>query len=126
MMVSNDYYDWFFANGKPFILTLEERAIVYRPRQHNQPRSQRTRGATNTSTRSCAPTSEQPTTSHATPPPMRPQNFTHSMQSSFQLGSNPSEGFSRHTCQTPKLNLHAQPHLESGLSNKRPRNHFSP
>ncbi|KAK8652750.1 hypothetical protein V6N13_126775 [Hibiscus sabdariffa] len=122
-MVSHDYYDWFFVIEKPFNLTTEERAIIYRPRQRNRPLSQRTRGATNTSPRSRASTSEQPTTSHATSPPMWPQNFSHSMHSSFQPGSNPSEGFSRHTCQTPMLNLHGQSHLEPRLSNKRPCNH---
>ncbi|KAK8565345.1 hypothetical protein V6N12_058911 [Hibiscus sabdariffa] len=70
----------------------QERVIVYRPRQHNCPQSQRTRGATNTSTRRRASASEQPTTSHVTPSLMRPQNFTHLMHSSFQLGSNSSEG----------------------------------
>ncbi|KAK8998179.1 hypothetical protein V6N11_012708 [Hibiscus sabdariffa] len=43
-------------------------------------------GATNISTRSRALASEQVTASHATPPSMRPQNFTHSMHSSFQTG----------------------------------------
>ncbi|KAK8660215.1 hypothetical protein V6N13_051149 [Hibiscus sabdariffa] len=111
-MVSHDYDAWFFTDGKSFILTLEERAVVYRPRQHNNPRSHHTRRETNTSMRSPAPASEQLTTSHATPSPMRPQSFTHSMHSSFQPGSNPSEWFSHHRCQTPMLNLRGQQHLE--------------
>ncbi|KAK8709086.1 hypothetical protein V6N13_060116 [Hibiscus sabdariffa] len=98
--VAPGYMEWFYANGKPFIMTPEARARVLRASRPERPRQQRGSRSTGTSTHQAGGPStfavpgfaaQGPSTEPYTP---MPPVFTHGASSQFQLPmALPTEGF---------------------------------
>ncbi|KAK8686595.1 hypothetical protein V6N13_125619 [Hibiscus sabdariffa] len=98
--VAPGYMEWFYANGKPFIMTPEARARVLRAPRPERPRQQRGSRSTGASTHQGGGPStsavlgfaaQGPSTEPYTP---MPPVFTHGASSQFQSPmAPPTEGF---------------------------------
>ncbi|KAK8706003.1 hypothetical protein V6N13_049585 [Hibiscus sabdariffa] len=106
--VAPGYMEWFYANGKPFIMTPEARAQVLRAPRPERPRQQLGSRSTDASTHQAGGPStsaipgfaaQGPSTEPYTPMPLV---FTHGASSQFQSPmAPPTEGFFDGAAYTP-------------------------